>query len=178
LIADQQFHPKFPVADICPHPNNAKKHNLDAIARSINENGFYGAVLIQKSTGQILAGEGRYRAAIGEGLDALPVFVLDVDDDQARRILLADNRTQELGGGYDNEKLLRLLEAARNVDQLHGTGWQPKDLDKVLKLAGDAVTAASRQRADAAQPVDPSESAANESSDSSDSRCPHCKQKL
>jgi hypothetical protein len=93
-------------------------------------NGFYGAVIAQRSTGHIIAGEHRWRAARQKRLAAVPVFWLDVDDDRALRILLADNRTNDTAG-YDEEILAELL---KGMDDLAGTGW---DDDALAKLLGD-----------------------------------------
>lgn len=135
----QQFVDAYPVADLVEHPENPRRGDVDAIARSIAANGFYGAVLIQQSSRRVLAGNHRLRAAREQGLDVLPVIVIDVDDDRARRILLADNRTSDLGS-YDDELLrLLLVELAETVDALDGTGYAPDDLTALLdRLERDA----------------------------------------
>lgn len=46
-----------------PHPRNPRQGNIGAIHDSITANGFYGQVVAQKSTGFILAGNHRWRAA-------------------------------------------------------------------------------------------------------------------
>ncbi|WP_139806694.1 hypothetical protein [Deinococcus hopiensis] len=45
-----------PVSDLKPHPRNPNVGNVDVIAESIKVNGFYGALVVQKSTGYILKG--------------------------------------------------------------------------------------------------------------------------
>ena len=42
-----------------PHPRNPRRGDVDAIEESIAENGFYGCVVAQRSTGYILAGNHR-----------------------------------------------------------------------------------------------------------------------
>jgi hypothetical protein len=101
---------------------------VTAIAQSIQKNGFYGAVIVQKSTGHILAGNHRVQAAASIGITEVPVLYVDVDDDQAMRILLADNRTNDIAG-YDDQALLDLLQA---VPELEGTAFTGDDIDDLV----------------------------------------------
>ncbi len=48
--------------DLITHPKNPRKGNVDLIIESIEENGFYGALIVQKSTGYILTGNHRFVA--------------------------------------------------------------------------------------------------------------------
>ncbi|MFC4424851.1 ParB N-terminal domain-containing protein [Deinococcus navajonensis] len=81
-----------PVGGLKLHPRNPNAGNVDVIAESIRTNGFYGAEVVQKSTGHILKGNHTFQAACQVGLPQIPVFWLDVDDAAALRILLVDNR--------------------------------------------------------------------------------------
>lgn len=118
LKFDQEYE-VVAVDRIQEHPQNPRKGVVEAIEDSIDENGWYGAVVVQKSTGYILAGNHRYRAAVKKGAKEIPVIYRDVDDETAIRILLADNKTAELGG-YDEELLSELLSGLETLD---GTGW-------------------------------------------------------
>jgi len=110
------------------HPANPRRGDLAAIGESITENGFYGAVVAQRSTGYILAGNHRWKHAQAVKAPSIPVTWVDVDDDRALRILLADNRTNDLAG-YDNETLVGLLES---LDSFDGTGYDQAALDELL----------------------------------------------
>lgn len=101
------------------HPQNPRQGNVEAIDESIETSGWYGAVIAQKSTGYILAGNHRYRAAVARGATEIPVIWRDVDDETAVRILLGDNKIADLGG-YDEELLATLLDS---LDSLEGTGY-------------------------------------------------------
>ena len=114
-----------------PHPMNPRRGDVAEISKSIARNGFYGALVVQKSTGHILAGNHRYLAAKDQGMASLPVVWVDVDETEAQRILLADNRTSDLGD-YDNEQLAALLDGLAQGDGLDGTGYEQSDLDKLL----------------------------------------------
>jgi hypothetical protein len=122
-----------PVGALKPHPRNARQGDVGAIHTSIAENGFYGVIIAQRSTGYILAGNHRWRAAVAADAAEVPVCWLDVDDDRALRILLADNRTNDIAS-YDDAALAEMLEDILNgTGNLDGTGFSPDDLDDLLK---------------------------------------------
>jgi ParB-like chromosome segregation protein Spo0J len=121
-----------PIDTIRPHPRNPRQGDTGAIHQSIDANGFYGAVVAQKTTGFILAGNHRWAAARQAGATEIPVTWVDVDDDHALRILLADNRTSDLGS-YDDNALADLLkELHESTGTLAGTGYDGDDLDELL----------------------------------------------
>lgn len=118
-----------PADAITPHPRNARQGDLGAIGESIRVNGVYRPVIVQRSTGHILAGNHTAQAMRQAGRAEVPVVYLDVDDREALRILLADNRTADLGD-YDGGALVDLL---RSLPDLEGTGYDGDDLDDLLK---------------------------------------------
>lgn len=101
------------------HPENPNRGDELVVAESIDYNGWYGAVTVQKSTGYILAGNTRYREAKKLGYKELPVIWKDVDDEQAMRIMLADNQTARRADP-DEEKLTAILQS---LPDLGGTGY-------------------------------------------------------
>ena len=113
------------------HPRNPRKGNTEVIRESIEKNGFYGAVIVQRSTGQILAGNHRWKAAKMAGESKVPVAWVDVDEEHATRILLADNRTNDLAG-YNESELSALLVELNEAVGLEGTGYTESDLDQLL----------------------------------------------
>lgn len=130
------------------HPDNPRKGNVGAIAASIEANGFYGAIIVQKSTNRVLAGNHRLQALLAQGISEAPAIFVDCDDETARRILLADNRTNDLAG-YDDEALAKLLQ---DLPSLDGTGFDSASLDKLL-----ADIARSGEARDAAPKIDQAE---------------------
>jgi ParB-like chromosome segregation protein Spo0J len=127
-----------PIDALLPHPKNPRKGNVDKIAESIIANGFYGAVIAQKSTNIILVGNHRWRAARQTGMTSIPVMYVDVDDATATKILLADNRTSDLAV-YDADELTRILKSVMVEDDLTGTGFTAQDLDKMIADVNDAA---------------------------------------
>lgn len=123
----KQRYRRVPIDDLTPHPRNPRRGNVGAIRESIRSNDFVGAVIVQRSTGYVIAGRHRLEAAREEGATELPVLEVDVDDETALRILLADNRTSDLAG-YEDETLLALLrEIGAGEGTLEGTGWTFED---------------------------------------------------
>lgn len=136
-VIDQRYE-VVPVDGVRPHPDNPRRGDIASIQASIDHNGFFGAVLAQRSTGYVIAGNHRWRAAKEAGLESVPVIWVDVDVDEARRIMLADNRTNDQAS-YDPEGLIGLLsELALTPEGLAGTGYDPDDLADLNKaMAGE-----------------------------------------
>jgi ParB-like chromosome segregation protein Spo0J len=121
-----------PIDALKPHPRNPRQGDIGAIHTSIQTNGFYGTIIAQKSTGYILAGNHRWQAARQTKTKTIPVTWLDVDDDHALRILLADNRTNDLAT-YNDEALAKLLKSLHeSTGTLLGTGYDGDDLDELI----------------------------------------------
>lgn len=131
--APQRYRAGVALDELTPHPLNPRQGDVGAIHTSIEANGFYGALVTQKSSGFVIAGNHRLAAARAAGAVKLPVLELDVDDATALRILLADNRTNDLAT-YDGQQLADVLSAmAAEDDGLVGTGYDGDDLDVLLK---------------------------------------------
>jgi ParB family chromosome partitioning protein len=120
----QRYEPAVPLDTLTEHPANPRRGRLPAIRESMEHHGFVGAVYVQESTRRIVAGNHRARTARALGLAAVPVLWLGLDDDQALRVLLVDNRASDQGT-YDEELLLSALE---DLDGLAGTCYDPADL--------------------------------------------------
>ena len=140
----------LPAAKLHPHPDNPNRGDVAAIGESIDATGFWGAVLVQQSSMTILAGEHRWRAAQAEGrLAKVPCIVIDVDDEAARRILLADNAYAALGV-MDEDQLAALLGGlATSADALAGTGYSLDALDELRERLGAGPLTDDAQDSDA-----------------------------
>lgn len=117
-----------PVDQLKRHPQNPRRGRVDLIAESVDELGWYGAVIAQKSTGYILAGNHRYDAAVARGFKTVPTIWRDVDDQTALKILLADNKIAD-EGEYDDATLDAVLSS---LDTLDGTGYGLDILERDL----------------------------------------------
>jgi ParB-like chromosome segregation protein Spo0J len=118
------------------HPQNPRVGDVKAIAESIKANGWWGTVVVQKTTNHVLAGNHRVVAAESLDIKEVPVYWVDVDDDQALKILLADNKTNDMAT-YDLGVLSDLLKDLSKDDLLLGSGYDSNDLE-LLTMDGDA----------------------------------------
>ncbi len=127
-----------------PHPRNARSGDRGAIYESIQANGFFGACVVQRSTGHILVGNHRYLASLDANLPSVPVIWVDCDNDRALRILLADNKTSDDANYNDNQLAELLADLAKTDKGLSGTGWSGDELDQLISdLANNAPGAES-----------------------------------
>lgn len=115
-----------------PHPQNVRQGDVSSIIASLEAHGQYKPIVVQRSTNRILAGNHTWRAARELGWKSLDVVAVDVSDDEALRILLVDNRTNDLAS-YDEQGLLSLLsDLAESESGLAGTGYEIDDLNDLL----------------------------------------------
>lgn len=123
---------RVPMDSIKPHPKNARRGNVAAIRESLSAHGQYSPLVVQESTGFIIKGNHTWEAMSAEGFDKATVVMLDVDDDRAERIMLADNRSSD-HSVYDEEALALLLrDLADTPSGLEGTGFGEDELSRML----------------------------------------------
>lgn len=127
------------VAELRPAPNNPNSHSaeqVDQIAASIRRFGFVVPVLAT-SDGEIIAGEGRWRAARRLGLAEVPTIAADhLSAAERAAYLVADNKLAE-GSTWDDARLgelMRELQASQFVD-LPVIGFDADELAALLEPA-------------------------------------------
>ena len=120
------------VATLTFHPRNVRQGDLGAVIASIRENGFFAPCAVQVSTRRVCIGNHRLRAAIELGMTHVPVIWLDVDDDAALRIMLADNRASDLATNDEADLAALLRELYEAERGLAGTLYDGDDLDSLL----------------------------------------------
>jgi hypothetical protein len=127
------------VAALKPHPENPRRGRVEAIKESLEATGQYRPIVVSRATGHVLAGNHTLKAAIGLGWDKIAVTYLDgLTPQDERRILLADNRTADMGT-YDDEALLAALQAyVDDAEDLVGTGYNLDDMEDLQAIL-DAV---------------------------------------
>lgn len=112
-----------PLDEVKPWPDNPRTGDIEALKESIKTNGFYSVLVVQKSTGYVVAGNHRMRALEELGESQAPMVFADMSDEEAVRLALADNRTSDLAL-YDEHQLFELLDSlAHTGDGLVGTGY-------------------------------------------------------
>ena len=132
-VIEQEFDPAIPVLTVQEHPDNPRRGDDKSVRQSIDKSGFFGAILVHRATGNIIAGNTRYRVMRDDGNTTVPGFWVDCDDETARRIMLADNRTSDLAF-YDDEQLFGLLKQLVDTgDGLDGTGYDRAAYELLLQ---------------------------------------------
>jgi len=130
-IAEQSYE-VVGVDTLTTHPQNAQQGDIGAIHTSIETNDFYGTIVVQKSTKWVIAGNHRLIAARQAGLSQVPVVFVDVDDERALKMMVADNRTTELAT-RDEQALADILTSLNNTPEgLVGSGYDGDDLENLL----------------------------------------------
>src|SRR6516225_3641281 len=123
---------------IKPNARNARTHSkkqIRQIADSITAFGFLVPILIDQG-GLIIAGHGRYAAAVLLGLQEVPVIRVEGLSDAKRRALaLADNKIGE-NAGWDRELLATELPESADILIVEGldisiTGFAPVEIDQI-----------------------------------------------
>src|SRR3954469_23983664 len=111
------------LSELHTDPANARRHderNLAAIADSIRTFGQVEPLVVQKSTGKVIGGNGRLEVLRKAGATECDVVEVDVNDTQAAALAIALNRTAELAS-WDDESLAAILKSLPD-DALAATG--------------------------------------------------------
>lgn len=124
-----------PIDSLKPWPGNPRQGDIEAMAASLRANGQYRVAVVQKSSGQICAGNHMWLAAKDElGWTEIAAITLDLSDEEAKRILAADNGVGEKGT-FNEYLLADLLHDLAGTDLgLEGTGYEPADLEDLANL--------------------------------------------
>lgn len=90
-----------PVSRLRLYARNPRRGDLEALKESLRLNGQYRPIVVNRGTAtgredEVLAGNHTLRAARELGWEAIAATYVDVDDEHARRIVLVDNRTNDL----------------------------------------------------------------------------------
>ena len=132
------------IGDLIPDPHNPRKHGraqISAIARSIASFGFNAPILVDKNN-KIVAGHGRYEAAMLLGIDKVPVILLDhLTPTQAKAYLLADNQLTDRSTFDDNKLAIHLKELSDLVldFDIEAIGFEPPEIDLRIQSLDSAL---------------------------------------
>lgn len=121
-----------PVRSLRLYGGNPRRGDVAAIRESLRANGQYRPLVVNRRTMEVLAGNHTLRAARELGWVEIAATFVDVDAEQARRIVLVDNRTSDVAG-YDSAELLALLQELPTLD---GTGYDDVALGALLDEVG------------------------------------------
>jgi len=116
---------------------NPKRHPDAQVAdlmKSIKRFGW-GAVILARPNGEIIAGHGRMEAAKRLGLAKVPVRWLNLDPTEAHLLALADNKLTEIGEWDDYLVAQILRDSKQEGVDLTGLGWTDAELESLVAAA-------------------------------------------
>lgn len=121
-----------PIDKVKPFPGNPRRGDIEAIAKSLRRFGQQRTLLVQKSTGYIVAGNHLFEAARMLGWSHIAVDYTDLDDTEARAYLLADNQLSARGQNDADalQAFVRDLHARGGIDE--AIGFESEQLDRFL----------------------------------------------
>ena len=133
MIRKEIEHLSINIDEVHTHPANVRQGDVGAISESLKAHGQYRPIVYQQSTHRILAGNHTYKAAKALGWTHIAATPVICDDEQALRILLADNKANDLAT-YDEPELIELLkQLADTSDGLLGTLFDEDELDSLIE---------------------------------------------
>jgi len=132
---------QWPIDRLVPSEANPRTHSSEQVAQiaaSIQQFGFVNPILVG-ADGKIIAGEGRYRAALTLGMHKLPVIRLEhLSEVQRRALAIADNQLA-LNAGWDEQMLRQQLAALKDENfDLDLLGFD--DLELARQLADEQAS--------------------------------------
>lgn len=99
------------------------------LKRSIEEFGFVDPIIWNQRTGNVVGGHQRLKVLKDLGYTEVTVSVVDLDSEREKALNIALNKIE---GDWDNELLVNLLQEL-DIDTLDLTGFDPEDIDSLLK---------------------------------------------
>ncbi len=128
-----------PIAELQPWDKNPRKNDgaVAKVADSIRRFGF-GAPILARRNGEVIAGHTRLKAALKLGLDRVPVRYLDLDPADARLLALADNKLAEIAE-WDEALLAELLKDLDPADSAIA-GFGAKEVAELLAEIAEPET--------------------------------------
>jgi len=135
MIHDEIQHLAVDINEVRPWHKNARQGDVGLLSESLRVNGQYKPIIVQKSTGKIVAGNHTWRAARALKWDQIAVQFLDVADAGAEKIVLVDNRTSDVAT-YDYDILKDQLTL---LTDLEGTGYTLEDLGSLGELVDEPL---------------------------------------
>lgn len=141
-----------PIDGLVFYDHNPRRGNLQKIKNSLTRHGQYRPIVVRTGTMEILAGNHTVKAAKDLGWQEIAATFIECDDDQAARIVLVDNKTND-DAEYDQNELAELLQELPDLD---GTGFSADEFERILADVGpepEQATAADDELPAAPAPI-------------------------
>lgn len=125
---------KVDIDSLTPYHRNPRRGNVAKIAESLKTRGQYRPIVVNsgEKTGineEILAGNHTWQAAKTLGWQTIQVVHVNMDEDEAAQIVLADNRLADIGD-YDMQALADVIKSVQSPQI--GTGYSDEDIAEIL----------------------------------------------
>jgi hypothetical protein len=119
-----------PLSELNPYPANPRIGDIELIEESVRRHGQYRAMVVNERNMQVLAGNHLLHAMLGVGMKEGLAHFVDVDEDEAKRIVLVDNRASDMAK-YDDQQLQNLITSLDG--DYAGTGWDETAFRKLTQ---------------------------------------------
>jgi DNA modification methylase len=122
-----------PLDLLLPWVKNPRKNDpaVASVAESIRTFGFGTPIVARRANNEVIAGHTRLKAAKQLGLTSVPVRYLDLSEDDAHRLALADNKLGEIAE-WDKLGLAELLQDLGEGEAAR-LGWSGEEFAKLLE---------------------------------------------
>lgn len=123
-----------PIESVKPYDGNPRRGSVESLVESLRANGQYRPIVVNRYDSQILAGNHTWEAAKQLGWDTIAVTYVDVSEEQARRIVLADNRLSDVAE-YNDDSLGQILQSIfedKGSQGFWGTGYSNDAAQEIL----------------------------------------------
>lgn len=128
---------------LTPHPNNPRRGDIAAIAASLERFGQVKPLIVQRWSEQlqkggiIVAGNHTYQAALRLKWPTVKILVKDMDDEEAKGYLIADNRTADKAT-YDHQEHYKVM-AELSPEMREILGIDEDEMETLADQAGATV---------------------------------------
>lgn len=111
---------------------------VDKVVASMRRFGFGAPLLARRANREIVAGHTRALAAQKLGVELVPVRFLDLSEEDAHLLALADNKLGEIAE-WDDDGVLEIL-SGYSLDDAAFAGWDKGDLEALAEGAAGPAT--------------------------------------
>lgn len=124
----------MPLKDMLVNPRNPRVHPVEQITRleeSLRRHGQTRPLLLRRHNRMLIAGHGVREAMLRQGWKEARAILLDVSQEAADRMMLADNRTSDLSKPHD--QMVQQLLAEFGKDDWLSVGYSEAEALKMLE---------------------------------------------
>lgn len=118
---------------LVPWGKNPRRNDsaIPMVVESIKRFGFAAPLVVRLDTREVIAGHTRLAAAKALQMERVPVRFMDLSEDEAHALALADNKLGEVAD-WDTELLTDVFAALENSGaSLVGLGWTTEEIENL-----------------------------------------------